>query len=66
MKIVEQSKAQFELRELIQQAETQEQFDRVYTLLGKFLTQTNDYDVFDKLWKEYNYKAITVLTNNFA
>lgn len=63
MKIVEQLTAVEELKELIQFAETQEQFDRVYTLLGKFLTQTNDFDTFDELWKEYNYKAITRLTS---
>jgi hypothetical protein len=62
MRIVEQLNAVEELNELIQQAETQEQFDIVHTLLKQFLTQTNDFEAFDELWKEYNYKAITRLT----
>jgi uncharacterized protein YozE (UPF0346 family) len=63
MKIVEQAKSEHELRELIKFAETQEDFDRVYDLMRKFLTQTDNFEAFDELWKQYNYKAITRLTS---
>lgn len=62
MKIVEQSKSEYELHVLINTAETQEDFDRVHTLLKQFLTQTNDFTKFDELWKDYNYKALSILT----
>ena len=63
MKTVEQAKSEFELQELIHTAETQEEFDRVHTLLKQFLTQTNDFIKFDELWKDYNYKALSLLTS---
>lgn len=62
MEIVEQAKSESELQELIHTAETQKDFDRVHTLLTQFLTQTNDFTKFDELWKDYNYKALSILT----